>query len=530
MAYYKDILFKEKAREKILKGLNITAEAVSMTLGPRGQNVIFEDSSYPTITKDGVTVAQQIFLKDKFENMGNMLTREAAESTNREAGDGTTSTVVLLASMVNEANKYIVTGMNPILVKRGMEYALDLVLENLKKQVKDIKTDQEKLDIATISANNDKKVGRMIKEVIDEVGINGVVTVIYSGEMETKVEYVNGLKLTQGYQSHAFINNAKRLSAQMENPAIIICTDNIDKQDQLIPIIERLLVAGHRNMVLFANKIEGSALAFLIQNQLMGKFTCIPVNNPSFGDYQRDLVRDLATLTEATVVGKEEAVKLEDAGIEVLGKCDQIIIDRDTTIISGGDGDVSENIKETEALLELEKDDFKIHKLKERLGKLKGKIANIKVGGASETEQTEIKYRIEDALNATRSAIQEGIVEGSGLALLKAGQGITVTTGKGKEFDAGVEIVVNSLRQPLRKILENGGENADAIIGNIIRDGKGYNALTNQYVDLFEEGIIDPFKVVKNEIVNSVATAGILITSGAAITIIPETDVNNLLK
>lgn len=525
MAYYKEILFGDKARTKILEGLNIAADAVAVTLGPRGQNVIFEDSSYPTITKDGVTVAQQIFLEDKFQNMGVMITREAAENTNREAGDGTTSTVVLLASMVNEANKYIAAGMNPILIKRGMDYALTEVLKNLEKQIRPLKTQQEKLQTAVISANNDEKVGKMIMEVIEKVGTEGIVTVSYGNQVKTEVEYVKGIELPQGYLSHNFINNPQRLSSVTNDPNIIICTDALDNQSQLIPIFERLLASGSSRFVLFADKIEGSALAFLVQNHLLGKFTCVPVNLPSFGDYQRDLIRDIATLTGATVIGKEEAIKLEDAGPEVLGTCKQIIVTRNNTIISGGEGDVTKNIEEAEALLKEEKDEFKIHKLKERLGKLKGQIANIKVGGASETEQTEIKYRIEDALNATRSAIMEGIVEGGGVALLKAGKEIAGIPLNGKEFDAGVQIVLDALNKPLRKILQNGGQNADFIIGEILREGKGYNALTNQFCDLFSEGIIDPFKVVKHEITNSVATAGILITSGAAISIIPETDV-----
>jgi len=517
---YKELKFRQEAREKILRGLNITADAVSTTLGPRGQNVIFEDSSYPTITKDGVTVAQQIFLKDKFENMGVMITREAAENTNREAGDGTTSTVVLLASMVNEANKYIVAGMNPILIKRGMDYALQLVLKNLKKQTKQIKTNKEKLQTAIISANNDEKVGKLIMEVVNKIGVDGVVTVTNSSEMETKVEYVKGIELNNGYQSHVFINNPKRLSYEAENPQVIICSDDIDNPNQLIPIVERLIVAGHNKAILFANKIEGAALAFLAQNHMLGKFTIVPVNNPSFGGYQGDLLRDLATLTEATVVGKEESIKIEDAGADELGTCDKVIIGRDSTVISGGKGNVKGNIEEVKALIKEEGDTFKLKKLKERLGKLNGQIANIKVGGASETDQTEIKYRIEDALNATRSAIQEGIVEGGGIALLKAGKDIAIVDSS-KEFVAGQEIVLKALNKPLRKILKNAGENADAIIGEVLRTGKGYDALNNEYVDLFEKGIIDPFKVVKNEITNSVATAGILITSGAAITIAP---------
>ena len=513
---YKEILFAEKARTKILKGLNTVAKAVGSTLGPKGQNVIFEESSFPTITKDGVTVANQIFLEDKFENMGVMLAREAAENTNREAGDGTTTTIVLLASMVNEANKYIVTGMNPILIKRGMDKALKNILESLKKEVKPIKTDDEKLQIATLAANNDKEIGEMVHEVIKKVGTDGIVTTQTSSNIKTEVEYVKGTKLNSGFQSHVFINNPKKLSCEMQNPAIVICTDSITNQDQLVPLMERLVLSGKRNMVLFANSIEGSALAFLIQNHMLGKFTCVSVKFPSFGDYQKDLIYDLAALTESTVLGIEEAMKIEDATPEDCGTCENLIVDRDSTIISGGQGNIKKRIAETKALFKDEKDIFKIEKLKDRLGRLTGSIANIKVGGASETEQTEIKYRIEDALNATKSAIQEGIVEGGGVALLKASL-LKREDLSNKEYDAGIEIVLNALSKPIKKIVDNAGGNGDTVADKVLETGKGYDALNSKYGNLFEMGIIDPFKVIKQEIQNAVATAGILITSGAAI-------------
>jgi len=521
---YKEILFDEDARKKILEGVNIVAKAVNSTLGPRGQNVIFEESSYPTITKDGVTVAQQIFLEDKFKNMGVMLARECAENTNREAGDGTTSTIVLLQSMVNEANKYIVAGMNPILIKRGMEVALKQVLIDLKEQTKEIKTDKEKLQIATISANNDEEIGKIISEVINKVGVDGVVTVQNSNVPKTEVEYVKGLQLNSGFESHLFINDHRRLSVVMENPAIVVCTDVIINQDQLVPIIERLVMSGKRQIVLFADKIEGSALQFLVQNHLLGKFTCVPIKLPSLGGYGRDLTYDLATLINATVLGNEDAVKLEDAEVEHCGICENLIISRDKTIVSGGKGNIKNRIEETKTLLKTEKDIYNREKLKNRLGKLTGSVANIKVGGASETEQTEIKYRIEDALNSTKSAIKEGIVEGGGIALLKCSLlPVSFNNKHGdKELDAGISIVYNALNKPLQTIVENAGENGEAITSKVAETGKGYNALTGKYGDLFQMGVIDPFKVVKNEIQNSVATSGILITSGAAITNKPE--------
>lgn len=515
---YKEILFGEEARNKIKKGVNIVADAVASTLGPRGQNVIFEESMFPTITKDGVTVSQQVFLEDKFENMGVMIAREAAENTNREAGDGTTATIVLLRELVNEGHKAIISGMNPILIKRGMDYALDIVVQNLKRQSKEIKTKEERLQIATISANNDKELGSLIVNVLDEVGKDGVVTVTNSNNIKTEVEYVKGTELNSGYQSHVFINNHKRLAVDLKDPVIIICTDDINLPYQLVPLFESILQAGKKNMVLLANNIDGQALAFLIQNYLQGKFNCVPVKIPSFGDYQKDLIYDLATLTNATVLGVEDAKKIEDATIEDCGTVDNVLITRDNTILSGASGDISKRITETKSLLKAEKDIFKKEKLQARLGRLNGSIANIKVGGASEAEQSEIKYRIEDALNATKSAIQEGIVAGGGVALLNCSKiSYVYEESESKEFKEGLSIVYKSLLAPLAKIAENSGQSGKAVVSKVLDTGIGYNALTDKYEDLFKAGIIDPVKVVKNEIINAVATSGILLTSNVAI-------------
>jgi chaperonin GroEL len=313
-----------------------------------------------------------------------------------------------------------------------------------------------------------------------------------------------------------FINEPKRLTSVLENPNIIITTDPIHYQAQLIPLIQKLIAAGKRDIVLFADKLEGQALQFLVQNHLLGKFTCVPIKMPSFGDYRRDLIYDLAALTNATVLGIEDAKKIEDADIEDCGTCETIVTGRQFTIISGAKGDISKRIDEVKGLLEDTKDTFKVEKLKERLGRLTGSIANIKIGGASETEQTEIKYRIEDALNATKSAIQEGVVEGGGCALLRCINKIDIKS-QGKEFDAGVEIVKKSLVMPLKTIVNNGGGNGEAVVGKVLESKVGYNALTEQYEDLFKAGIIDPKKVVKAEITNAVATAGILLTSSTAI-------------
>ena len=515
---YKDILFNQDARNKILEGVSITARAVGATLGPRGQNVIFEESSYPTITKDGVTVAQQVFLEDKFQNMGVMIARQAAENTNREAGDGTTSTIGLLHEILQEGHKAVASGMNPILIKKGMDYAMEKVVDLLEKHSKKITTDEEKLQIATISSNNDEEVGEMIVSVLNKVGENGVVTVTTSNALKTEVEYVKGMKLEQGYQSHIFINNAEKLEVELKNPVIIIVEDDIAYHSQLVPIIKQILEDGKKEMVLFANNIDGEALAFLISNRLQGKFLCVPVKLPSFGGFQEDIVYDIAASVGASVLGENATKKIEDATLEDCGSAEHIVVSKYDTIITGGNGDIKERTAQVKTLLKEEDDLFSKEKLKERLGRLTGSIAKIKVGGASESEQAELRYRVEDSLNATKSAIAEGIVVGGGCALLNCYDELEVES-RDREFDAGVEIVRKALKSPLRIIAENGGQSGEEIVGKVLDHGKGYDALTEKYTDLLKDGIIDPTKVVRNEIQNAVSTAGVLLTSDVAIAI-----------
>jgi len=515
---YKELKFNQEAREAILRGVNIVADAVVSTLGPRGNNVIFDEGIYPTITKDGVTVASQILLEDSFENMGVMMTREAAENTNREAGDGTTSTVALLREMANEGHKYITAGMNPILMKRGMDDAYKEAIKIMNDSKKEVTSLEEKKQIARISANNDPELGDLIAEVIEETGTNGVVTVTNSNSVETTVEYVQGTKLDRGYASHMFITNRKRLSAEMESPAIILTTDKITMESQLVQLLQTVLAEGKRNLVLIAGSVEGPALAFLTQNHLLGKFTCIPIGMPSFGDFQRDLFYDLAASIGAVVLGEEESVKLRDGKAEHLGTVENIVVSRDSTVITGAEGDVTNRIEEVKTLIEEIDDSFHLEQLKKRLGKLTGSIANIRVGGASETEQTEIKYRIEDALNATKAAVEDGIVEGGGTAMLRASEVMPTPDGAEKEYQAGWDLVVKAMSTPTKQIMKNAGLPADAIAAEIIKTDLGYNALMNEYQNFFEAGIIDPLRCVKNELANAVSTAGILLTSNVAIT------------
>ena len=457
---YKKILLNNDARTKILEWVNVAADAVLSTLWPRGTHVIFEDDfSHPTITKDGVTVAQNIFLKDKFVNMWVMLTREAAETTNREAWDGTTSTVAILQSIVNEWNKYVVSWMNPVLIKRGIDKAVENVMIELEKITKKLETKEDKINIATISANNDRELWEMIVNVIESVWKDWVVTVTTNNIAKTEVEYVDGTKLDSWFASTIFINDSKRLISSLKNPTIIVTSDRITLQSQIIPVLQKLLAEDKKEIVLFAQDVEGQALAFLMQNYIQGKFTCVPVKLPSFWGYQKDIMRDFAQLIQATIVWIEEGRKLEEALVSDAWTCENVIIARDYSILVWGKWDIKDRIEEVKSLLEWEKDVFRIEKLKQRLWKLTGKIANIKVWGSSSTEQSEIKYRIEDALNATKSAIEYGIVEGAGTALLRCSQTTPKETWN-KEFNAWFEIVMKAIQSPFKKIILNWGENA----------------------------------------------------------------------
>ena len=513
---YKKILFNDKARTKILEWVNITADAVLATLWPRWTHVIFEDWIIPTITKDWVTVAQQILLKDKFVNMWVMLTKEAAETTNREAWDGTTSTVAILQSIVNEGNKYVVSWMNPVLIKKGIDKAVESVIIELEKITRKLKTKEDKVNIATISANNDRELWEMIVDVIESVWTDWVVTVTTHNSWTTDVEYVTGTKIDSWFASQIFINDSKRLITSLKNPTILVTSDRVTQQSQIIPVLQKLLAEDKREIVLFAEDIDWQALAFLMQNYIQGKFMCVPVKLPSFWWYQKDIMRDFSKLIQATVVWTWEGRKLEEAQISDAWTCEEIIIARDHSILVGGKWDVTSNVEEVKALLEWEKDSFRVEKLKQRLGKLVGKIANIKVWGSSQTEQTEIKYRIEDALNATKSAIKDWIVEWAWTALLRCSQSTPKNTGT-KEFNAWFEIVMKAIQSPFKKIILNWGENADAILWKVIESENGYNSLTQEYENLFESWIIDPKMVVQNELINAASTASILLTSSVAI-------------
>lgn len=516
---YKEILFSKELRQKFYNWVDVLARAVVSTLGPKWRNVIFGESSYPTVTKDWVTVAWQIQLEDKFENMWVMMAIEAAENTNREAWDGTTSTIAILRSIVWKWIKALDKWVNPVLMKRWMDIASNAIVAYIDKNKNVIKSIEEEENIATISANNDSKLWKLIAWTIREVWTNWVITV--SGWMWqwVDVEYINWFKLDNWYESHMVINDRKRLTAQLETPAIIITTDNLSLQSQMIWIVQTALKAWKKNMVIIANSIEWTALAFLIANHLQEKFSCIPIKLSSFWDYQRDMIYDLAQKTWATVLWNDCPVKLDDANESHLWTCESVLSTRDYSVIIWADWNINDRIEETKALLKKEKDTFNKEKLKERLGRLTGKIANIKVMTNSETEQVEIKYRVEDAINATKSAIEDWVVIWAWTELLKVSELLKVDTKKlSQDEKVWVNIVMESIKEPFLAILLNAWIKPDKIKKEVLkRNWECYNVLTWEYVKAIKSGLIDPARCVKNEVLNSVSAASILLTSEVGI-------------
>ena len=515
----KDLIYGQEVWRKLESGVDQVANAVKITIGPRGHNVVLGTKwGSPVITNDGVTIAKEISLEDSFENMGAQLIIEVASKANDIAGDGTTTATILGQSIFKQGLKNVTSGANAMAIKRGIGKAVENVIETIKKDSKEVSSKEDIEQVATISANNDKELWELIVDVVDEIWKDWVITVTASNSLNTEVEYVSGTKIPSWYWTPIFINNPKRLSCELENPVIVMTSDKISQQSQLIPLFEKLLAADKKEVVLFAEDIEWQALAFLIQNRIQWKFICVPVRFSSFAWYQKDLMFDLATLVKANVLGDEQGKKTLEWGLEDFGTCDKVTITRDSTLITGWQWDVIKRIDEVKTLMEWEKDSFSLEKLKERLSKLTGKAANIKVWWASDTEQSEIKYRIEDALNATKSAIEEGIVEWAGTALLRCSSMLELEW-EWQEFLAGIKIVKNAIQSPFKKIITNGWENADAILGKVIESDISYNSLTMNYENLFESGIIDPTKVVKNELINAISTAWILLTSSVAISL-----------
>jgi len=520
------ILYSEKARAKLLKGLNKLANAVTATLGPRGRNVVLDKGfGAPEITNDGVTIAKEIELEDKFENLGAEVAKEAASKTNDVAGDGTTTATLLTQYLVNEGFKNIAAGADPLQIKAGLDKGLAKVKEALKKLSKKITTKEEMIQIATISAEN-SEVGKLIADVFDEVGKSGVVTVEESKTFGLQKEIVEGMQFDQGYISPYMITNPERMEAVYEEPYILVTDKKISSLSEILPIMEKLNQAGKKNLVIIAEDVEGEALATMVINKLRGVFNTLAVKAPGYGERRKEMLQDIAVLTGAQVISEEVGLKLENAEISQLGRARKVIATKEKCTIIEGKGkkeDIQARIEQIKKELEVTESEFDREKLQERLAKLSGGVAVIKVGAATEIEQKQKQQKIEDAVNATRAALEEGIVPGGGVALIRcipALEELRVS----EEQKVGVNILKKVLEMPLRKIAENAGQDG-GVIAQRVKEGKGdfgYNALTNRFENLYKSGIIDPTKVVRCALENAVSAAGMLLTTEVVITDKPE--------
>jgi len=526
----KQIISGAQAREAIKRGVDQLANAVKITLGPRGRNVVL-DKGYgaPTITNDGVTIAKDIELKDKFENIGAQLVKEAASKTNDVAGDGTTTAVVLAQAMIVEGINLINSGANGTVLKRGMDKAMAKVSEILKKNSKPVTKEKIK-DVAVIAAN-DEEMGSLIAEVISKVGKEGVVTVEEAQTLGVDYELVEGLQFDRGYVSPYMVTDTERMEAVLEKPYILITDKKISSLQEIMPLLEKVVKSGNKNLVIIADEVEGEALATLVVNKLRGIFNVLAVKTPGFGDRRKELLEDIAAVVNGEVISEDKGMKLENVDINVLGEAKRIIANKDNTIIVGGAGSKSEiekRIKQIKAQLEKTESEFDREKLQERLAKLSGGVAVIKVGAATEVEMKEKKFKIEDAISATKAAIEEGIVSGGGVALFEAAREIKSSKLAGAvEFGdeaKGINLVVNALESPISVIAKNANKDDSEVIRAISNKEKGigFNAVTGEYVDMIKDGIIDPLKVTRTALQNAVSVASMLLTSEVLVTDLPE--------
>ncbi|MBZ0245069.1 MAG: chaperonin GroEL [Cyclobacteriaceae bacterium] len=526
----KEITFDASARDKIKKGVDKLANAVKVTLGPKGRNVILDKKfGAPTVTKDGVSVAKDIELKDAIENMGAQLVKEVASKTADEAGDGTTTATVLTQSIYNHGIKNVAAGANPMDLKRGIDKAVIAVVENLKKQSKKIKDSNEIAQVATISSNSDETIGKMIADAMDKVGKDGVITVEEAKGTQTEVKTVEGMQFDRGYLSPYFVTNTEKMEVELESPYVLIYDKKISAMKELLPILEQSAQTG-KPLLIISEEVEGEALATLVVNKIRGSLKVAAVKAPGFGDRRKAMLEDIAVLTGGKVISEETGMKLEDAKLEDLGRADKINIDKDNTIIVNGAGkkaDIQARVGQIKAQIETTTSDYDKEKLQERLAKLSGGVAILYVGAATEVEMKEKKDRVDDALHATRAAVQEGIVPGGGVAYIRAIDALKNidTLGLLNEDQAtGVNIVRLALESPLRTIAENAGQEGSVIV-NKVRDGKkdfGYNARDDKFETFFDAGIIDPTKVTRLALENAASIAGLLLTTEAVVSEIPE--------
>jgi chaperonin GroEL len=524
----KEVRFSSDARDRMLKGVNVLADAVKVTLGPKGRNVVIDKAfGAPRITKDGVTVAKEIELSDKFENMGAQMVREVASKTNDEAGDGTTTATVLAQAIVREGAKSVAAGMNPMDLKRGIDTAVEAVVADLKKRSKRVKDSSEIAQVGTISANGEADIGKMISDAMQKVGNEGVITVEEAKSLDTELEVVEGMQFDRGYLSPYFITNADKMICEMENPYILLHEKKLSSLQAMLPVLESV-VQSTRPLLIVAEDIEGEALATLVVNKLRGGLKVAAVKAPGFGDRRKAMLEDMAILTGGQVISEDLGIKLENVSLDMLGTSKRVSIDKDNTTIvdgAGKKGDINARCGQIRQQIEQTTSDYDREKLQERLAKLAGGVAVIRVGGATEVEVKERKDRVDDALNATRAAVEEGIVPGGGAALVYAVKALDKLKGANEDQSVGINIVRKALEAPCRQIAANAGADASVVVGKL-RDTKGetfgYNAANGEYVDLVKAGIIDPTKVVRTALQDAASVASLLITTEAMVAEKPE--------
>ena len=524
----KDVYFASDARDRMLRGVNVLANAVKVTLGPKGRNVIIEKSfGAPRSTKDGVSVAKEIELADRFENLGAQLIREVASKTNDKAGDGTTTATVLAQAIVVEGLKSVAAGMNPMDLKRGVDKAVIRVVEEIKNSSRKVTTNAEIAQVGTISANGDQEVGDMIAKAMERVGNEGVITVEEAKTAETELDVVEGMQFDRGYLSPYFITNAEKMEADLEEPLILIFEKKLSTLQPLLPVLEAVVQSG-RPLVIIAEDVEGEALATLVVNKLRGGLRVAAVKAPGFGDRRKAMLEDIAILTGGQLISEDLGIKLENVALDMLGKAKKVTITKDDTTIVDGAGDkagIEGRISQIKKQIEDTTSDYDKEKLQERLAKLAGGVAVVRVGGSTEVEVKEKKDRVDDALNATRAAVEEGIVPGGGVALLKASKVLDGFKGDNDDQEAGVAIVRRALQAPIRQIAENAGVEGSIVVSKVLENPSptfGFNAQTEEYVDMVQAGVIDPAKVVRTALQDAASVAGLMITTEAAIVEAPK--------
>jgi len=524
----KDVRFSTDARDKMLRGVDILANAVKVTLGPKGRNVILDKSfGAPRITKDGVTVAKEIELEDKFENMGAQMVREVAQKTNDTAGDGTTTATVLAQAIVKEGAKAVAAGMNPMDLKRGVDLAVAEAVKDIAKRSKKIKESAEVAQVGSIAANGDKSIGKMIADAMQKVGNEGVITVEEAKSLETELDVVEGMQFDRGYLSPYFITNAEKMVAELEDVYLLIHEKKLSSLQPMLPVLEAVVQTG-KPLLIVAEDIEGEALATLVVNKLRGGLKVAAVKAPGFGDRRKAMLEDIAILTGGQMIAEDLGIKLENVTLQMLGKAKRVRIEKENTTIINGAGkkaDIEGRVAQIKAQIEETTSDYDKEKLQERLAKLAGGVAVIRVGGATEIEVKEKKDRVDDALNATRAAVEEGVVPGGGVALLRAKAAVAKLKSDNPDEQAGINIVLKALESPIRQIVENAGGEGSIVVGKITENKSqtfGFNAQNDEFVDMLEAGIVDPAKVVRTALQDAASVAGLLITTEAMVAELPK--------